>query len=77
MTHVCHAENCNVAVPPKMFMCRQHWFMVPKPLRDAVWAEYRPGQEVDKRPSGAYMDVAMAAVQAVADREAAASSGDS
>jgi hypothetical protein len=29
-------------------MCRRHWFMVPKPLRDAVLATYRPGQ----RPGG-------------------------
>lgn len=71
MAHVCHAENCNVPVPPKMMMCRKHWFMVPKPLRDAVWAEYRPGQEITKDPSVEYIDAAFAAVQAVADREAA------
>lgn len=68
--HLCHAENCSTPVPPKMFMCRRHWFMVPKPLRGAVWAEYRPGQEIDKRPSSEYMEVALAAVRAVADREA-------
>lgn len=69
MAHVCHAEGCNVAVPPKMLMCRRHWFQVPKQLRDAVWAEYRPGQEVDKQPSDEYMQVAIAAIAAVAERE--------
>lgn len=67
--HLCHAEGCSVPVPPRMLMCRRHWFMVPKPLRDAVWAEYRPGQEIDKRPSDAYMEVQQAAVRAVAEKE--------
>jgi hypothetical protein len=22
-------------------MCRPHWYLVPKPLRDAVWATWR------------------------------------
>jgi hypothetical protein len=27
-----------------MLMCRAHWFMVPKPLRDDVWAAWHgPG----------------------------------
>jgi hypothetical protein len=69
VTHECHATECHVEVPPRMLMCRRHWWMVPKPLRDAVWAEYRPGQEVDKRPSNEYMDAQRAAVAAVAERE--------
>lgn len=69
MTHLCHADNCNAFVPPKMLMCLKHWRMVPKPLQAAVWAEYRPGQEVDKRPSAAYMDVQRAAIAAVAEKE--------
>jgi hypothetical protein len=38
-----------------MFMCRQHWFALTKPVRDAIWREYRPGQQTDKRPSLRYM----------------------
>lgn len=72
IVHTCHAENCSIPVPPKMLMCRRHWFMVPKQMRDAVWAEYRPGQEIDKRPSGAYLEVMAAAIQAVTDKEDAA-----
>ena len=26
-----------------MLMCRPHWYMVPKPLRDAVYDAYRGG----------------------------------
>ena len=41
-----------------MWGCREHWFRLPKRLRDRIWATYRPGQEVDKRPSAAYLTVA-------------------
>ena len=69
--HVCHATGCNTKVPPKMLMCRRHWFMVPKPLRDAVWREYRPGQEIRKDPTDEYMDVQRQAVEAVERAESA------
>lgn len=67
--HHCHAWRCRVHVPPAMLMCRPHWYMVPRALRDAVWATYRPGQERDKKPSRAYMTAAIAAINAVAERE--------
>ena len=66
MPHHCHAEGCELIVPPKLLMCANHWFMVPKPLRDAVWRTYRPGQERDKRPSPEYLAAAKAAIEAVA-----------
>lgn len=67
--HRCHARGCNTPVPPKLLMCRRHWFMVPPALRDRVWATYRPGQEEDKRPSVAWMEAADAAIRSVAERE--------
>lgn len=57
MKHECHAHGCAVAVPPSMVMCRPHWWSVRKALRDAIWREYRRGQERDKRPSARYMAV--------------------
>lgn len=54
-----------------MHMCKRHWFMVPKVLRDALWAAYVPGQERRKDPTLAYLDAAMACVNAVAESEAA------
>jgi hypothetical protein len=45
--------------------------MVPAPLQAGVWATYRPGQEVDKKPTRAYLDAADAAIAAVAAKEAA------
>lgn len=60
MAHTCHWPTCNVPVPPKMWGCKRHWFMLPKHLRDRIWETYVPGQEISKTPSGAYLDAAQA-----------------
>ena len=60
MAHTCHWPGCPVEVPPKMWGCKTHWFMLPKKLRDWIWATYRPGQEITKDPSEDYMDAANA-----------------
>ena len=57
MTHRCHWPTCNKPVPPKLWGCKDHWFKLPKRLRDRVWETYRPGQEIDKQPSDEYMEV--------------------
>lgn len=69
MIHRCHASGCNRAVPARMFMCRDHWYALPKPMRDAIWATYRPGQERDKRPSAEYLENARTAIAWLADRQ--------
>jgi len=69
--HVCHAAGCRTPVHPKMFMCRPHWFRLPKPMRDAIWAAYRPGQEIRKDPSPEYIKAARAAIDHIAQLEAA------
>ena len=71
MSHYCHAENCTKEVPPRLLMCYRHWKMVPLALQRAVWRHYRPGQEIDKRPTREYLDVMKKAIQAVAEKEAA------
>ena len=43
--------------------------MVPGDLRRVVWATYRKGQEIDKRPSDSYLEAQRRAVLAVAERE--------
>lgn len=60
--HLCHAHGCTEPVPPKMFSCRPHWYALPKVLRDAVWREFRAGQETDKRPTRRYIAVQRLAV---------------
>lgn len=67
--HLCHATNCTKRVPPRLLMCAPHWRMVPKPLQDAVWDTYVPGQERRMDPTGEYLDAAFAAIDAVANQE--------
>src|SRR5688572_3792847 len=68
MSHTCHAHGCERAVPPSMFMCRAHWYSLRKPMRDAIWREYRRGQEIDKSPSLRYLAVQQRAIGEVAFR---------
>ena len=56
--HKCHWPGCGLDVPPKYWGCRKHWFTLPIRLRNLIWSRYRVGQEVDKRPSPAYMEAA-------------------
>ena len=58
MIHTCHWPACPKRVPPAMWGCREHWFTLPKPLRDLIWNEYRPGQELTKTPSVRYLEAA-------------------
>lgn len=69
MAHTCHATGCPRQVPPSMFMCRPHWFSLPRFLRNRLWAAYRPGQEEDKQPSREYCLAAIACVEYVAAQE--------
>ncbi len=68
--HTCHAEGCDVVVARSMFMCKRHWFMLPKATRDHVWAAYTVGQEHDMSlVTEEYLDVAMAAIEWLAEKE--------
>ncbi len=69
MAHICHAIGCKTPVAPKLFMCAAHWRLVPKPMQNAVWATYRPGQERDKQPSTAYLIATHRAMIVVAKAE--------
>jgi hypothetical protein len=58
MTHTCHWPGCPKEVSPKLWGCHAHWFKLPARLRKLIWAHYRAGQEIDKRPSLEYMAAA-------------------
>jgi hypothetical protein len=68
MTHTCHAHGCTVAVPPKMFMCKEHWFKLRQKTRAAIWREYTQGQEVTKEPTVRYLAVQQYAIGEAAFR---------
>ena len=59
--HQCHWIGCKRQVPPAMWGCREHWFKLPKHVRDAIWAAYRIGQEESGEVSEAYLHAARAA----------------
>lgn len=61
--HHCHATGCKVPVPPRMFMCRSHWFALPEAMQDELWSVYVPGQEVTKTPAPEYVEVARRCVR--------------
>lgn len=67
--HLCHARGCTRKVPPERLTCRDHWFLIPKKIRDAVWAAYREGQCDDMEPSKEWMLAAEAAIGFLARRE--------
>lgn len=55
--HSCHG-GCGKVVPPAMWGCRDCWRRLPLGLRNLIFHHYRPGQEIDKRPSAEYVCVA-------------------
>ncbi len=69
MKHICHWPGCTVAVPPWLWGCAPHWFQVPERLRTRIWATYRPGQEVTKTPSAAYVEAARAVQDWISTKE--------
>ena len=69
MAHTCHATGCTKNVPPEMFMCKRHWFSLPKSIRDRIWATYRPGQCDDWNITSEYAEAAKAGVRHVAEAE--------
>lgn len=72
MSHTCHATDCKVETKPEMFMCKRHWYMLPKRMRDRIWATYRPGQCNDWQISPEYVDAAKEAVTYLAEQDGVA-----
>jgi hypothetical protein len=40
----CPVQGCGERIDPTRLMCRRDWYLVPKELRDQVWATWRSGQ---------------------------------
>lgn len=56
--HTCHWPSCGREVPPKLWGCRAHWYLLPKWIRNEIWKAYIPGQEERKDPSSEYVKIA-------------------
>jgi hypothetical protein len=52
-THTCPGPGCESRVPTEMLACREHWFQVPKALRDEVWSAWRALQRERDDPIAA------------------------
>lgn len=68
--HECHWPGCKAQVPPALWGCKIHWYMLPRELRSRIWATYVPGQEVTGTPSTSYVKVAREVQKWIADFEA-------
>jgi hypothetical protein len=40
----CPVPGCRAQIDSSRLMCRSHWYLVPKQIRDRVWATWRSGQ---------------------------------
>ncbi len=73
--HTCHWPGCTLAVKPRLWGCRAHWYQLPIEIRQEIWRTYRPGQEVDKQPSRAYVAAARKAQDYAREYEATKAQG--
>lgn len=65
--HACHWPGCEKQVPPAMWGCTRHWFMLPRRIRNDIWNAYRIGQEETLTPSRDYVTAARAAQDWIAE----------
>ncbi len=63
--HECPAKGCSRRIPDHLLMCRNHWFMVPRMMRSAVWAAYDGGAGVG---TSKLLMAQSAAIEAVNER---------
>jgi hypothetical protein len=66
ITHKCPYGPCDRQVDRAQFACRNHWYWLPKDLRDAIWGSYRSGD------TGAHMEAMSDAIDWYGKREAEA-----
>jgi len=45
----CPVPGCHDQIDRTRLMCRRDWYLVPKQLRDRVWATWRSGRASDSR----------------------------
>lgn len=67
MSHHCPRNGCPVTdVPDDKLLCPNDWYLVPKPLRRAVWIAWRRGAGAGTPAHRAAMAAAIAAVSRAA-----------
>jgi hypothetical protein len=61
-SNFCPIPGCGSQIDPSRLMCRAHWYVVPKDMRDRVWATWRSGQGAFSAEHQDAVRVAIAAV---------------
>src|ERR1700757_4760980 len=41
--HRCRWMGCYRAIPTSLYCCAEHWFKIPRHLREELWSGYRKG----------------------------------
>lgn len=59
----CPIPGCDWVKAPDELLCRNHWRMVPRALRDAVWREFRR-----RRGSQEHLAACRAAIDSITQR---------
>jgi hypothetical protein len=62
----CPVPGCRVQIDPSRLMCRSHWSLEPKPMRDQVWATWRSGHAALSPEHQEAVRLAVTACQAAA-----------
>ncbi len=71
-SHECPGRGCKQRVTAHMLACRPHWYMIPAPLRAAVWAAWRDGAGAGSLEHTAAITAAVEALNAKLGGPAAA-----
>jgi hypothetical protein len=58
----CPIPGCSSRIDSSRLMCRSHWYLVPREVRDQVWATWRSGQAAFSRD---HQDAVLRAIAAV------------
>lgn len=66
----CPIPRCAERIDPSRLMCRRHWYMVPKLMRDHVWATWRSGQAAYSNEHQEAVQAAVVAVVAASGQQA-------
>jgi hypothetical protein len=64
----CHAEGCEIVVPPLTLLCTRHFLTLPDALRELVWSACDRGPE-DRVAAINHIKAAISAVEWLAEQE--------
>ena len=59
----CPVPDCHSPIDSSRLMCRRHWYLVPKQIRDRVWATWQSGQGAFSREHQETVRMAITASQ--------------